>query len=266
MYIGKTVDRKKRHSAHINGKKGSKLLFNAMKKYGKNNFTKTIIGYFNSAKDLNLAEKYWIKFFKTNLNSKEYNGKEYGYNLTNGGDGMEGYIPSEETRNKLRKANKGEKHPMFGKKRSEETRQKLSEANKGKKQSEETIKRRIEKTKGKKRSEETRQKLSEANKGKKRSEETRKKQSEAKKGKRNHNFGKKRSEETRKKTSETNKCKKKVQQFDLNGNFIKEFYCINEAGRQTGIFASGIVLVCKGKQKTAGGFIWKYAEDHDIGE
>ena len=232
MYIGKTVDRKKRHSAHINGKKGSKLLFNAMKKYGKNNFTKTIIGYFNSAKDLNLAEKYWIKFFKTNLNSKEYNGKEYGYNLTNGGDGMEGYIPSEETRNKLRKANKGEKHPMFGKKRSEETRQKLSEANKGKK----------------------------------RSEETRKKQSEAKKGKRNHNFGKKRSEETRKKTSETNKCKKKVQQFDLNGNFIKEFYCINEAGRQTGIFASGIVLVCKGKQKTAGGFIWKYAEDHDIGE
>ena len=37
---------------------------------------------------------------------------------------------SDETRNKLSIANKGEKHPMYGKKHSEETKKKMSEAHK----------------------------------------------------------------------------------------------------------------------------------------
>jgi DNA-binding NtrC family response regulator len=56
----------------------------------------------------------------------------------------------------------------------------MSESKKGTKQSEETIKKRVEKIKGKKRSEESKQKMSEKHKGKKMSEEARKKMSESK--------------------------------------------------------------------------------------
>lgn len=59
--------------------------------------------------------------------------------------------------------------------------------------------------------------------------------------------------------------KKSVLQFDLNGNFIAEYPSYREAQRQTGI--NSIDVVCRGerqkgrKQKTAGGYIWKYKED-----
>ena len=36
------------------------------------------------------------------------------------------------------------------------------------------------------------------------------------------------------------------------------YYGLREAGRQTGIDASRIGLVCQGKAKTAGGFHWQY--------
>lgn len=58
---------------------------------------------------------------------------------------------------------------------------------------------------------------------------------------------------------------KAVLQYDLQGNFIKEYPSYREAQRQTGINA--IDVVCRGdnqkgrKQKTAGGFVWKYKED-----
>ena len=52
-------------------------------------------------------------------------------NLTNGGDGVQGYRFTEETKKKLSELNKGENSPRYGKKTSEETKKKLSEANKG---------------------------------------------------------------------------------------------------------------------------------------
>ena len=58
---------------------------------------------------------------------------------------------------------------------------------------------------------------------------------------------------------------KKVMQYDLDGNFIKEYPSYREAKRQTGIEA--IDVVCRGarqkgrKQITAGGYLWKYKED-----
>lgn len=62
--------------------------------------------------------------------------------------------------------------------------------------------------------------------------------------------------------------KKPVIQFDLNGNFIAEYPSYREAQRRTGI--NSIDVVCRGerqkgrKQKTAGGYIWKYKEDIQI--
>ena len=51
-------------------------------------------------------------------------------------------------------------------------------------------------------------------------------------------------------------CSKIVYQFDLNGNFIKEYPSYSEATKQTGI--GHIHHVCLGKRKTAGGYKWKY--------
>jgi hypothetical protein len=53
------------------------------------------------------------------------------YNLTNGGEGNVGWIPSEETRAKMSEAQKGDKSHMYGKTRSAETRAKQSAAQKG---------------------------------------------------------------------------------------------------------------------------------------
>lgn len=68
----------------------------------------------------------------------------------------------------------------------------------------------------------------------------------------------------RRKGKRSNK-QKPVIQYDLKGNFIKEYPSYREAWRQTGI--STIDVVCRGerqkskKQKSAGGYIWRYKED-----
>lgn len=49
---------------------------------------------------------------------------------------------------------------------------------------------------------------------------------------------------------------KKVDQFDLQGNFIKSWNCIISAKTELNIFH--IDQVCLGKRKSAGGYIWKY--------
>ena len=87
--------------------------------------------------------------------------------------------------------------------------------------------------------------------GKPITEETKKKISDALKGRtyiiRNHNH---------------NHCreasKKKVDQYDLDNNFIKSYDSITDASKSTRACLSKIGSVCSGKGKTAGGFIWKY--------
>ena len=91
-------------------------------------FIEEVIGWDYACK----IEQYWIKEFK-----------DQGYNLTNstnGGEGSLGIIIREDTREKLRKASKGENNPMFGmggelspcwgKKQSNETRKKIKESTK----------------------------------------------------------------------------------------------------------------------------------------
>lgn len=48
-----------------------------------------------------------------------------------------------------------------------------------------------------------------------------------------------------------------VLQFDLNSNFIREWFSIKEAVNTLKI-SNHISAVCKGKRKTCGGYIWKY--------
>ena len=40
--------------------------------------------------------------------------------------------------------------------------------------------------------------------------------------------------------------------------FVAEYESIREAERRTGIDHNNINNCCKGKRKTAGGFVWKY--------
>ncbi len=49
-----------------------------------------------------------------------------------------------------------------------------------------------------------------------------------------------------------------VLQFSLNGTFIKRYSSSGEAERLNGIAQSKVGACCRGKAKTAGGFIWKY--------
>ena len=54
------------------------------------------------------------------------------------------------------------------------------------------------------------------------------------------------------------KLKKPILQFDLNGNFIREWECASDVGQEV---RANIVHCLKGKRKMAYGFIWKYKED-----
>ena len=51
---------------------------------------------------------------------------------------------------------------------------------------------------------------------------------------------------------------KPVIQYDLNENKIAEYVSQHEASRQTDITRQTIGMCCNGKQKTSGGFIWKF--------
>lgn len=57
------------------------------------------------------------------------------------------------------------------------------------------------------------------------------------------------------------KHKRKVKQYDLQGNFIKTWERINDAQRELHIRQGNIISCCKGKRKTAGGYVWKYERD-----
>lgn len=105
-------------------------------------------------------------------------------------------------------------------------------------------------------------KMSEAHKGKRLSEETRQKLSVALKAEKAYWYGKHHSVETRKKLSRTHKGKpalnkKKVLCVETG----KVYESVTMAAEEIGVSLSLIVVVCKGKQKTAGGYHWKYTNE-----
>lgn len=79
--------------------------------------------------------------------------------------------------------------------------------------------------------------------------------------KENMNFGT-RTERAGKAIAKANtngKCSKPVLQYDLEGNFIKEFPSANEVERSLGFNNGNISKCCRGKFKTMYGYYWKYA-------
>lgn len=87
-------------------------------------------------------------------------------NMTDGGDGLQGYSFSKEAREKMSINRKGDKSPLFNKKRSKEIREKISLGLKGRRLSKEHIENFKKGNKDYKHSEETKLKMSNSAKGK----------------------------------------------------------------------------------------------------
>ncbi len=95
-YIGKTNDPTKRWSAHKDHAKGKKKhpLYDSMRHHGIENFKFEVIEEFIT-EDLALAEE------KNLISLNRSNDPNFGFNLTDGGEGISGFRFSDEQRKKL---------------------------------------------------------------------------------------------------------------------------------------------------------------------
>jgi group I intron endonuclease len=191
-YVGFTSEGfDRRWSKHVQASKsGSRFpLHNAIRKYGHESFTRSLLERMTTEAGAKRAEQLWIKELGTFGSG--------GYNATLGGEGTLGltHEHSPETRAKLADLQRGKiaspetraKMSKAGRDKvlSPETRAKISLAHRGKVFSPETRAKLSEANRGKKRapvSAETRAKIAEANRGRIPSLETRARMSEAKRG------------------------------------------------------------------------------------
>ncbi len=112
-YVGIAQDYQRRWREHKSGH-GSKLVYQAIQKYGIDNLEFTVVckGMEDYVKEME------VKFIRE-LNTKAHSG----YNLTDGGEGTVGCKPSDETRRKMRDSHRG----TTDQKMSDATKQKIGE-------------------------------------------------------------------------------------------------------------------------------------------
>lgn len=250
FYVGSSNNLEKRKREHFwslrRNEHVNDYLQNAFNKYGEENFVFEVLEYVDNESDLLKVEQYYLDLLKP------YD-RSIGYNLCE--DARGGGLA-------------GEKNPNYQKPMTEEQKRKISES-----------------LKGHRHSFLTRMKISKSRKGKYGGKnhpmygkpvplERRKKQSEVMRGRfcgeKNPFYGKKHTEETKAKMrkAKTGKigeqCSNsiKIVQLTKEGEFIKEFSAMQEAQRETGIWASNIQKCCTGQLKTTGGFRWMYAHEY----
>ena len=61
--------------------------------------------------------------------------------------------------------------------------------------------------------------------------------------------------------SRNERLSRKILQYSKSGDFIREWQSAVEVKRVLGIANSHIIACCKGKRKSAGGFVWGYKEE-----
>lgn len=256
LYVGQTQNFYVRIKQYVRGNDSDRVIGRAFAKYGIDNFTVDILERDIPIEKLDEREQYWMDYYK----SYERN---IGYNVCREAGTTRGFHHSEESREAMSKHRKeyfeahpdaikrGKDNPMYGRKMSEERKESLRHRNLGNQYA-----------KGARwdMSEETKQKISAALKGnqnclgRKLSQETKDKIAES-------NRRRVYSEETKAKISEANK-----------GKSMKRIMCIEtgvvydgivKAVELTGISYSAISHCCRGCQKTAGGYHWKYYVDEE---
>ena len=222
-YVGQTVEPEMRFYRHVKSlaHKDNNFFHNALRKYGLDNFIYCVLEENILRDNLNIKEIEWIEYYDSFYN---------GYNMTTGGG--QNTIFSKEAKDKMSNSHKGQtpwnkgKHGVYteecNKKRIESLNKKRKEINE---KISKTLKGRIA-----------------WNKGKHWPEEYRK----GRTGDKNPMYGK------------IPPNIKKVNKYDLNGNYIQTYNSIKEAQNQNPK-CSNISKVCRGERKQAGGFIWKYA-------
>ena len=121
-YIGQTSQQPEIRWKNGDGYKCCSYFYNAIQKYGWDNFEHIIW-----ANDLTQHEAYKIE--KLLISLFDTTSPDHGYNLSTGGQlGPIGVRRTEETKEKLRLLNTGINNPNYGLKRSEETKQRIKES------------------------------------------------------------------------------------------------------------------------------------------
>lgn len=279
IYIGQTKQNPSKRFANGNGYKKCPAFYNAIKKYGWAAIKHEILFDGLTAEEANEKEKELIRKYKSDQ-------KEYGYNVTSGGQFLftlnaealqrksqasKHMWESDAYRERKKESMLGSRNPMYGKKMSEESRKKMSQAAKGRKRGPMSADAKkklsaIRKAQGNFRlgthhTEESKRKISKANKGKKVfvSEETKNKIS-------NSLLGVPKSEKAREnmkaaqQANRYNRAKKVIQLSLKTKEVIKEYDSLIDAAIAVGASGSSrIIGCCKGKFETAYGYYWQYA-------
>jgi len=249
-YIGETKEddpekRWKRHLQVIKRDKGCPALRDAIKKYGIDKFKfEVLIICFDD--DRFKYEKQYIKKYNSQVPN--------GYNILPGGEGG-GFL--------------GKKHTQETIAKIVESRKKFREANPN---HFETYREKLKKSMEKvdissivKNSEKYKRAVAEgrvggkAHKDSKPSEETKQKISNSLKIYFNEKGDSNKVNIEKHREAMAKAKGKQIKQYTKEGEFVKEYISINEAGRTSGVKASNIQRVLSNHTKTAGGFIWKYS-------
>lgn len=294
-YVGRSCNSKNiRARTDGSGYKNCTAFWNAIQKYGWENFIYRILEENIGYEDIDKRENYWINYYSTSTDENGYNllkpegeGKTYTDEVIKKlSDSHKGQTPwnkglsgvySEEALKKMSDSHigkmKGEKSPLYGKHLSEETKEKLRQY-RGEKSS----------MFGKHHTEETKKKISLGNMGhpglvgeknpmygKHLSEEAKEKISKKLKGKfageKNPMYGVHLlpSEETRRKLSAASSVA--VSRYDLKGNYVCTYKSCKEAAEAVSGSARMISACCCGSKKSHKGFQWcKVGKEETISE
>ena len=249
VYIGITSQNPIERWRGGKGYKTNPHFWNAIVKYGWDNFKHEILFTDLTKEEAEQKEIELIAFYKSNCS-------EFGYNISSGGHLQRvGFKIDKKTRLKISKSLKGKctgnKNPMYGRCGARNP------------------------FYGKHHTDETKQKLRVANTGKYKSDDLKNKLSKLYSGVNNPNYGKHHTNEAKLKISQAvtnswNEDKrnklvernkqgtKRVSCFTLQGDFIENYSSVKAAAESVNISASGISACLKGKQKSAGKYLWRY--------
>ena len=222
VYIGITCQTpQKLWKSGGRGYKNNQYFWRAIQKYGWDNFDHEVLFDGINKSDAVQKEKELISFYNSN-------NKQYGYNLSTGGDGgREGVTLSEGAKRRISEAN-------HGRKLSEELREQIRERTSGENNP----------FYGKRHTKEAKEKIRQKAIGRKDSDEVKLKKSNATKG-------------------GNNPRAKITLQYDMDGNFITSWGCAKYAASELNICSKGITACCRGVRKSAGGFIWRYQNEYN---